>query len=456
VAVPPSRDAELNSVVEILKSRAMAEKVVDAVGPEFVLSPAASAESNAEAPSRVRQFIEPLQRTLAQGKELVRNALGRAKLTDRQAAVEDLLGRFTVAPTKRSELVQIECKGPSPEWAQMLVGKLIEVYQTEHIKLNNPSRAMEFFAEQTARAKQDLTERQRALQDLKSAAGIVSSTEQRIAFAARISRLEEEAQQSQAAVLVSQSRVDSLRKQLSDLPAEQVESVATGYGNEGTDQMRSQLYQLEVRKEEASAKYTDAHPAMQAINDQLKASRAVASKEEPTRTHITKGRSRIYQDTLAALVQEQVLLKTTQARVGVLNEQLATLRERARTINEQDIQIAGLEREIDVCQTTVRKYAAGLEQAKIDQARELQKISNISVAQPATFEPQAVSPKPSLFLAGGAFFGLLAAVAVAYWADARNHAFREAEEIERRLQIPVLASIPTLPARPAAMSGDRR
>ena len=42
-----------------------------------------------------------------------------------------------------------------------------------------------------------------------------------------------------------------------------------------------------------------------------------------------------------------------------------------KDFNQQELPIAGLERDIDVCQATYRKYAAGMEQAKIDQAREI-------------------------------------------------------------------------------------
>src|SRR5437870_1285276 len=37
VAVPQSRENEINTAVEILKSRVLLEKVVDAVGPEAIL-----------------------------------------------------------------------------------------------------------------------------------------------------------------------------------------------------------------------------------------------------------------------------------------------------------------------------------------------------------------------------------------------------------------------------------
>ena len=284
--------------------------------------------------------------------------------------------------------------------------------------------------------------KQEALRNLKTAAGIFSTSDQRQAFAARLGRLEEEVLQSQAAEKVSETRVETLRKQLSSLPAEQVESVTTGIGNAGTEQVRSQLYQLEVRKQEAAAKYTDAHPAKQVLDEQVRASRAAASDEESTRTHVVKGPSRIYQETQAALLQEEALLAACQARDGILNKQLAAAGGQMKDFNEHELSIAGLERDIDICQATYRKYAGGMEQARIDRAREIQRISNITVAQPATYEPETVFPNKTMFLAVGLLCGLAAAIAVAGWAEGRNHSFREPEDVERRLGVTVLGTIP--------------
>ena len=190
----------------------------------------------------------------------------------------------------------------------------MEIYQAEHIRLNRPNRSLEFFAEQTQRARQELGAKQATLRDLKTAGGIVSPTDQRQTFAARVGRLEEERLQAQAAAKVAETRIETLRQQLSSLPAEQVETVTSGVGDGGTDQVRAELYRLEVRQKEAAAKYTDAHPAKQAIDEQLEASRAVAGKQQPTRTQVAKGRSRIYQDIQAALLQEQALLAGARAR----------------------------------------------------------------------------------------------------------------------------------------------
>lgn len=456
VAVPLSRDNELNSVVEILKSRSIAEKVVDMLGPDFILGHSTPGPDAAGPPGRVKQFVDQGLFAWEQSKAVLRHLTGTAELGERQRAVLELISDYWVSSARKSDLIQIGCKGPSPEWSQKVVAALMEVYQTEHVRLNRPIRSVEFFVEQTGRAHKELLAKQEALRDLKTASGIFSPNDQRQTFAGRLSRLEEELLQSQATSKVSESRIATLREQLKLLPAEQVESVTTGFSNEGTDQMRSQLYQLEIRKDEAAAKFTGVHPTMRALDEQMQASRAAANHQEPTRTHVSKTPNWIYQDTQAALLQEQTLLSASQSRNNILTRQLADARGQMKNFNQQELLISSLDREIDVCQATYRKYAAGMEQARIDQAREMARISNITVAQPATVEPVPVFPKPGMFLAAGILCGLVSAVAVAKRAEVADHSFRRPEDIERRLGMNVLGAIPRLGARQSTNAANGR
>ncbi|MGO9111415.1 MAG: GumC family protein [Thermoguttaceae bacterium] len=456
VNVPNSRDSELNSVVEILKSQAIAEKVVDLLGLDFILGHSAASSGRAVQNGRVAQVAEQIRQAWIRSRALLRHLEGTSEPGDRDRAVAGLMARYSVSSLRKSDLIQIDCKGPSPQWSQKVVAALMEIYQSEHIRLNRPNRSVEFFAEQTERARKELVAKQEALRDLKTASGIVSPGDQRQTFATRLSRLEEERLQNQAARAASETRIKTLRKQLSSLPAEHVELVTTGIANEAADQMRAQLYQLEIRKEEAAAKYTDAHPAKQALDEQVQASRAAAEKQELTRTHIAKGPNRAYQESQAALLQEELLLAASQAKGDVLNKQLAAAGGEVKDFNQQELLIAGLERDIDVCQTTYRKYAAGMEQARIDQAREMQRISNITVAQPATYEPEVVFPKKATFLSIGVLCGLVAAVAAAWWAEARNHSFREPEDIERHLGVTVLGTIPRFGVQHFTVANQRR
>ncbi len=92
VALPSSRDNELNSVVEILRSRAVAEKVVDLLGPDFILrhSPAAgysrsgsagySGSGSARPLGRVEQAVDQVRQAWVRSKEFLRRLEGTANL----------------------------------------------------------------------------------------------------------------------------------------------------------------------------------------------------------------------------------------------------------------------------------------------------------------------------------------------------------------------------------------
>ena len=155
VTNPISREGELNSVIEILKSRAVAEKVVDLLGPEFILGQSAQAADAASRPDRLTQFAEQLRGAWARTKEAIRRLGGTSEPADHDRAITALIAGYTAGSAGKSDLIQIDCKGPSPQWTQKIVATLMEVYQSEHIRLNRPDRSVEFFSEQTERAGQD-------------------------------------------------------------------------------------------------------------------------------------------------------------------------------------------------------------------------------------------------------------------------------------------------------------
>ena len=111
--------------------------------------------------------MERVRRAWAQSKEWVRHLEGVSPPSERDRAIAEVVSRSSVASGRKSDLIQIDCKGPSPEWSQKIVATMMDVYQLEHMRLNRPSRSVEFFTEQTERARKDLTAKQEALRALK-------------------------------------------------------------------------------------------------------------------------------------------------------------------------------------------------------------------------------------------------------------------------------------------------
>jgi hypothetical protein len=87
----------------------------------------------------------------------------------------------------------------------------------------------------------------------------------------------------------------------------------------------------------------------------------------------------------------------------------------------------------------------------------LERITNVNVAQPATFEAKPVSPRKQLNLALGLVIGLAGGVLLALVSDRLDESLHSPEDVEKNLDIPTLVAIPRLKSRdlvPTATSGN--
>ena len=293
-----------------------------------------------------------------------------------------------------------------------MVAKLIDSYLDEHLRLNRTRGSHEFFADQTRRLREELSRKEGDLRDLKNKTGLASPADQRQMMVARIGRLEDELLHAEAARAVARAKVRELREKLASLPDTEVTNETSGFGNEGTDRMRDQFYALQVREKEAQAKYTDDHPKMRQIREQIAAARSVLDEEERGRRQVTKEPSRLHHQAELALLGEEPALASLEAQADQMRAQLAVVRKELTTLNENELRLAALQRDVDLLEADYRKYSANLEQARIDQQLEAQRMSNISIAQPASYEPRPVRPRTTLNLLLGLCAGALGGLAL--------------------------------------------
>ncbi len=451
VAIPQSRDNEINSVSEMLRSRVLVEQVVDDLGPEAILQPGDHPFGNGE-PSADGSDTSAQQSTLRQWG----GRLGLlTPLTGRQRAIEKLRKMLWIEAARKSDVITVACDSPSPELSQAVVSKLVEAYLDHHVRLNRTPGARDFFAEQTERLGRDLGRSEEAMRDLKNSTGVSSLATHRRHLMDRIARLEDERLQSAADLAAAEAEVRLLNETLASMSRTQIQEETSGVGNDAADKMRDQLFTLEIEQQQLHAKYTDAHPAVRHVREQIEAARAILDLEERTRTQVKTGPSKTYEAVQLALLTQEPLVVSLRAKADALVEQLAAEQTRLEGLNDHELELAKLERTIDLEDANYRKYAENLEQANIDQALELGRISNINIVQPATFEAKPVSPRPMVNLALGIAVGLFGGLALAIAADRADHSFRTPDCIERRLDLPVLASIPRMKPKQFVTNGKR-
>jgi uncharacterized protein involved in exopolysaccharide biosynthesis len=290
IALDASREREINSVVEMLGSRALIEKVVEAV-------------------TDPRKLATPLQR---------------------EKVIADLTDNCSAWSLRQSAVVSVICEAETPEQARTIVDTLVGLYLEEHMRVNRAPRSYGFFDEQSKLLSKELAEAQTALRDAKNEYGIASISGRRTALEKQISDVETHSMETDAALRASEAKIGALQNSLEGLPPALVRQLVDGQPSDGLANMRQHLYELEVREQELLSKYTENHPFVIAIHRQVEEADKIFRQEKPASNKTT-----------AAVVMVDIANRDSlRARAESLTRQKVQLHEELRTLNDQEIVIA--------------------------------------------------------------------------------------------------------------------
>ncbi len=97
---------------------------------------------------------------------------------------------------------------------------------------------------------------------------------------------------------------------------------------------------------------------------------------------------------------------------------------------------------MQLAEASYRAYAGNLEQARIDHALEANRISNVNIVQPPSLVEKPTRPKPLLVICLALVAWVGGSLGLAFGSEYLDHSLKTPHEVEQRLGLPVLASIP--------------
>ena len=446
VNIGPERENEINSETEILKSRELAEKVVDAVGVKLILEGSEDTLSPGDPPLKIvrywaRQAVK-LPITLIAGLFTSSDASNPAdRLEGREKAILSLMKHLDIEATKKSNIISIGYETNDPQLAHDVVGKLVSFYLEKHINVHRTTGSYQFFDQQKESLQSSLAQTEDNLRGLKNKTGTASIQEQRLILLQRIGGMQNELEQTESSAAASSARVKALKASLAGLPGTLQTGESTGMAMSAADGMRKQIYELELKEQQLLSTFTENSIPVEEIRREIREGRSLLSKAEQTK-QVTRGINENYQKIQLDLLTEESNLSSVQAKAATLKTQLESGRGELNLLNDTEMQLAQLERDLETQKSSYRKYSDSLEQARIDQALELEKISNISIVQPASYPGKPIRPKKMLNLALGLFLGIFGGLGLAFFTEYQDHSFKKPDDVDNRLNLPVLATLP--------------
>jgi len=355
-----------------------------------------------------------------------------------ETAASVLRSRLGVFPTKESRLVLITLDDANPSRATKVLDAVVRSYVAHNMDqaVESTSSAVEWLGEQLESLRSELSDSELALHEYKLNKQIASVgiDDQSDMLRGEIGQLTEERTRVRAKIQEAKARLSQLAKvdvtdpevipQMELLDSHELKTLRSAY----IESVRNQSALVGSGKGEN-------HPDVQAALARVNAtSRALTAEVQNIKTGAQKQ--------LSALEQQE----------GGLRQLLAEAEKKALDLNLMEIEYNRLKRTKD---NNEKLYGLVLERSKEAGLTQALRVNNIQVLAPARTSPIPVEPRMSLILAAGVLAGLALGLGAALARERMDRTIKTLDELEQRLHLVPLGSLPELSSS-SAMGGKRR
>ena len=361
-------------------------------------------------------------------------------------AVQELRENLRVEPVRRTWMISVTYTSSDPKLSKEVLETLSKLYLEKHLAVRRAPGTRQFFVEQATQSAKDLEAIQGQLREFGASSGTVSAATEKDAVLAKLADFEGQVRQANAAVAEAAARLTSLQLERARTPARHVASITTGDASGFSQEMQSKIAALELRRTELLQKYTPQYRLVVELSEQIDQTRAAL---ESARTSQLKQETTEENPTMRWLENEISRVRTEHsamsARSTALQAALGRYRAEAQMLSAADFEQSELLRAMKAAEDRFSLYQPKEEEARISDALDRTRISNVAVVQAAT-APFAPMPRRSLMWLGLAMLvAMVTAVGVALMKDliVASVRVRTPDELQSALaDVPVLAWVP--------------
>ncbi|MBZ5693758.1 MAG: hypothetical protein LAN36_00205 [Acidobacteriia bacterium] len=425
--VPAVSEEDLNSEVELLRSRDLLEKVVLASG----------LESNKQ--SLWQRIAGHVGDALRGTRSTQETRLARS--------VQQLEDRMIVEPLKKTTLIRVAYSSSDPTLSARVLQTLATMYQEKHAAVHRPAGTFSFFDQQASRYRDELASAEAKLTDFDSRESVVAPEVQKQLVLEQLSRFQGESQDDQSSAYAAGERARALQARSAASPDRQTTQIRKADNAQLLAQLEGTLLSLELKRSDMLVKYAPTYPPVEEVSTQI----------EETRKAIAQARQTPVEETTSDRVPAQDWMATELAKAEADQAQLAAqatatarivhhYEEVANQLNRKGAIQDDLVRNVKTAEDNYLLYLRKREEAHISDALDSKRIVNVSIAEAATI-PALPTLHLGWLLIGGLFAATITSVGAAYAVDRMDPSFRTPDELSRYLETKVLAAIPASTTR---------
>ena len=437
--VSSKRPEDVSSEIEIMRSQHLLERVVNEFGEQYFL---------AEDPpktlfQRVKYLAKQAGRQVREGVQTVMFAMGIGlRLTPKEQIVAVLSQSMGVEPVKRSDVILVTLTTPSPEQGIEILNKYLELYMRQHVEVYRNPQAKPFFESETEELGTQLTDANKQRQEFREARNVWELNEQRQLLLRRRAELAAASEKTKSDLRFGDGEIAKLTESRVSLPA-QTEISRVSERNPALKTFDDSILQLEASREQALTKFAPESRPVVDLTDQINKLKTSRAQADPYIVNsVTSARNDALATVERALVEKHALREGLIEQAAELSTQLILVEGNLRALDKNETDLERWNRNVAILNKNYLLYREKREDARISEAMDLAKISNVTLVAPATAAPVPVWPPRRKWLIATLALSLLGPVIFALGREMVHPTVRSRHEAAALIGAPVLGCIP--------------
>lgn len=393
-------------------------------------------------------YAELLQET-----PVAEQVVANLKLTTTPRA---LLDDVSVKPVTNTSIIRLSATARTPAQSAAIANEFARVFVERERKLvaTQADEALTFLQAQLPIAERRMRDEQSRVAAYEATNGVPDIAVQTQSLLTQVGALDSKIGQAQLDEQQAEAQFAAVAAQVAKLPSS-ITSATSTIPNPVLAQLESQRAQLEVQLRSALVNYTDEHPAVIALQQQLREVDNEITQLPKTVVASRNTTSNPVRDQLEQLAAGyQAAARAAQAQIGELRAQRAALEPALHRLPAQTNRVAELKRNAKHAEDVFNELQRKNTEASVAKTTAL---SDVTVVAPAVAENATKLPHLLLNVVIGAIVGIILAGTAAYAIDFFDSTVKDEHEVGMHFGLPVLASVPRLPnGRAAGLTGADR
>ena len=428
----PPDSAAVDTEVEVLRSRALAETVVR----QLELTAVPEFNSNLRDASFVQGLtgaVSGLVSGLVPAQDPARSSFD-AEAQTLEEVVNALMEAVSIRRAGLTYVIEISATSQTPRLARDISNAYADQYLVSQLdaKFAATERANEWLNERVGTLRDEVRNREQVVANYRNQEGLIDAEGATVAEQ-QVADLNNQLASQRAELSEARARLDAVESQLER--GVQADTIAEVLRSEVVRELRSQQAQVARRQAELSSRYGPRHPEI------LTVERELADIESQIASEIRR---------IVASLQNEVNVSIQ--RVRSIEQSLREARSELATNNSAIVRLRELEREAEASRALFESF--------LNRFRQTNETGGLAEADARIIANAAVPQAPSspnvlLNLALGIVLAGVAGVGVVFALEMLDNGLHTDTDIERNFGLPHIASVPRLkPGLLSRFSGD--